>query len=219
MRHLNIVVRKDYGGIEGLMLEDVTLINTPMATLSGDLIAHDIMEHQNGLGSIGSVDDELEALGGLWYVRGRNGPIRPEAMHSPEEALTYEVANLFQYYTGGAKFRTPVPNTRAHIYDESFESVIAEAKKSIRDELSYQDMSVNYTELDYYLDSVLHYLRRGYIKAKRRFGGRCAHSMFWDIAEAVDNITDEIIGEGQTFVLSYDRNGAVCREKAYDYYH
>lgn len=39
--------------------------------LSPRMVAHDIVEHVNGWQNIGTVEDELEALGTAWYTRGQ----------------------------------------------------------------------------------------------------------------------------------------------------
>lgn len=41
---------------------------------SGKLVAHDLLEHPN-IAIIGSIGDELEALGGVLYMRGQFGDI------------------------------------------------------------------------------------------------------------------------------------------------
>ncbi len=58
----------------------------------GSLIAHDIVEHQNGMAAIGGIDDELEAIGALWQVRGRHGTLLHEG---------YQWRGLYEIIGGG----------------------------------------------------------------------------------------------------------------------
>jgi len=77
MRHLILNARNcPTTGELGLIPRGITMGEGYVAATEGELIAHDILEHQNGLSAIGSVDDELEALGGLYFVRGWSGQLR-----------------------------------------------------------------------------------------------------------------------------------------------
>ena len=103
---------------------------------SGQLAAHDLLEHVNGLDSIGSIDDELEALSGVWYVRGQSGRINN--YYSAEENIASDVTNLARYYMNGVNFKTPVPKTRAcdkYVFDDTIDCILDFAKESVHHEL------------------------------------------------------------------------------------
>ena len=68
MRYVRLQVAEDQlSGELGLKIKGMRATEG-MAMGSGLLVAHDLLEHQNGLRAIGSVGDELEALGGIWHV-------------------------------------------------------------------------------------------------------------------------------------------------------
>lgn len=218
MRHLGLTVKEDLAsGETGLILDDIHQIDTYMVTNDGLLIAHDILEHQNGLRSIGSVDDELEALGAIWYTRGWTGQLRRDgggSMYSSEESIGSDILNLAQVYNNGVNFRTPVPNTRASEAEDPLQAICESGFDWIRKEFQhYDDEDINKERMSHYKASVIHYLRRGYSKAKKRFGSKNkAHHMFWSIAEAVNPVAKHVEFEGQQFKLSYDANRAYCSE-------
>ena len=218
MRHLGLTVKEDFAsGETGLILDDVRQIDTFMVTTDGLLIAHDILEHQNGLHSIGSVDDELEALGAIWYTRGWTGQMRRDGsggMYSPEENIGSDILTLGEVYNRGVNFRTPVPNTRKSEAEDALQAICESGFDWIRKEFAHQDdEDINSERMSHYKDSVIHYLRRGYSKAKKRFGCQDkAHHMFWSIAEAMNPIAKFLDFEGQQFKLSYDANRAYCSE-------
>ena len=218
MRHLGLTVKEDFAsGETGLILDDIRQIDTFMVTTDGLLVAHDILEHQNGLRSIGSVDDELEALGALWFVRGWTGQLRRDGVgdiYSVEESIGTDILNLAQVYNNGVNFRTPVPNTRASEAEDALQAICESGFDWMQKEFEhYEDDYVNGDRMSHYKRSVIHYLRRGYSKAKKRFGSMSkAHYMFWNIAEAVNPVAKHLEFEGQQFKLSYDANRAYCSE-------
>ena len=218
MRHLTMTVKEDTASGEvGLLLDDVRQIDTFMTTQEGYIIAHDILEHQNGLKSIGSVDDELEALGGVWYIRGQFSDLSRTgmgSMYSPEESIGSDVANLGGIFVErGVNFRTPVPRTRISEEEDGLQEILESGMKTLMAELHYNDEPLDYARIGEYRTAAMHYLRRGVTKAKKRFG--CAHKanrMFWNIAEAVNPCAKYLEFQGQRFRLSYDANSARCSE-------
>ena len=216
MKTIRLIAREDMAtGEVGLVVEAMKMIDTFMVAREGATIAHDLLEHQNGIESIGSIDDELEALGGVWFIRGQTGMIRRGgSMWSPEESLASDVCNLGEIYMRGVEFRTPIPKTRACDHDESFEEMIRIGMKSLRDELSYdEDEPIDYSRMNEYRDACIHYLRTGYRKAQRKYkDSYTAQRMFWNIADAVEPYVREVEYEGQEFMLSYDKTRAYCEE-------
>lgn len=223
MRHVTIIVRKDWNtGELGFLVKGMQVFNGAFSSVQGDLIAHDLLEHQNGISRIGSIDDELEALGGLWYVRGQFGVIRPGSYHSAEHNISADLINLGQYYCGGVEMRTPVPVTRRTDETDVFEYISDEGARMLRDEMECTEEEYpQHGKQAEFMSQVIPYMRRGYSKAKRRFGdGYKANSQFWAIARAVDRCVDEIYTEGQEFILSYGKGEATMHERVmgpYDY--
>ncbi len=79
MRHVRLVATSDeYDNELGFKIKGTTAFEGFMACRNGELTAHDLLEHQNGLAAMGTVWDELEAIGGIWQVRGRHGDMAQE---------------------------------------------------------------------------------------------------------------------------------------------
>jgi len=218
MRHVTLqAIREEWTGETGMIVKGTPRIQSSIISTEGVVIAHDLLEHCNGIKSIGSVDDELEALGACWFIRGQHGYLRPEAINDPVDGLARDVAMLADYYVrGGVPFHSTVPNTRPCIADAYLEDIVNEAEHFIYSELRHQVDHVGpyVDKVREFLDASLHYMRTGYRKAHKRFkgNGNLAHSMFWDIARAVDPYAKHCEFEGQEYRLSYDRHGATCEE-------
>lgn len=71
MQTVRLKVKGDMFGL-GLIAEDMRNWLNPAK--SGDLVAHDALEHCNGYKAIGSVHDELQALGAITFVRAGQYP-------------------------------------------------------------------------------------------------------------------------------------------------
>jgi hypothetical protein len=224
-----IAVTDEYDNTPGLAIKGTpTQMEEFMADREGTLIAHDILEHQNGAGEIGSVWDELEALGGLWQVRGRHGDmceLKHRSFWSPAQNVASDVSRMFgdwidHQYCGPGGLSA---GGRRHDYDDEFREIVEYARESIRAE--YTDMGNGspgedengwspdlYEALDTYLALVPRRMRIGFRKAARRFG-RDPYggiSMFKEIQRAVGTASIEF--EGQEFVLTYGRQQAILRE-------
>mgnify|MGYP001041463356 CR=1 FL=1 len=192
-----------------------------MVAVSGETIAHDLLEHQNGIGAIGSIDDELEALGGVWFIRGQFGPIGFNRIFNAEETLGSDVCNLGRYYMHGIDFRTPVPRTYTCEYEEAINSILQHGEKALRTEMEYDNSydDEEFREEDEarhnkYIAAARHYIRRGYSKAKRRYNndaGR-AYALFRDISAAVEPYVKDPEYEGQELRLYYSYNRTFCEE-------
>jgi len=216
MRYVTLKYGEDSEGMLGLNVVGMPMISYPMAAGEGLLIAHDILEHQNGISSIGSIGDELEALGGVWYIRGEFNDLRRDnrgSMYSPIENLASDIANMAVMYNRGVPMRVKVPNTREHEQDYDFKEMIKIAKRTATQEIKGMDDKIDYKLYVEYFESALHLLRMGYMKAKRRFKSQTkANIMFWNIAEAVDEILKYAEYDGQEFRLGYDGNNVVYNE-------
>lgn len=223
MKHLKLIAKTDHEtGELGLMVAGTPVISYPMVAHEGRLIAHDILEHQNGLGSIGSVGDEVEALGGVWFIRGQFSDLSRDgygSMYSPEENLAADLTNLARIYHDGVPLRVDVKNTKTTDDDESFEEMISIAKRDVLRELD--GCEIDHKRLAEYFSACLDLLRTGYRKAARRFGSaHRANSLFWAVAQAVEPYARHVEHEGQEFRLSYGNGSASCQEVFEDeYYH
>lgn len=87
-----IVIREDKStGEIGFCFEKVALGDSPTVFLEGRMAAHDLIEHMNGLSAIGSFEDEMEALGACYYVRGYD--------QVSIRGLAQDLAYMFEHYT------------------------------------------------------------------------------------------------------------------------
>ena len=193
----------------------------PVVDLDGTGIAHDLIEHVNGLSAIGGVGDELEALGAMWYTRGQHGDLwgdRRESRYSAEENIAADVERMARDYNYYPEFGRPIPRTRSSMYDEAFQKIISLAKRDVDAEINSEDIDL--VHLNRYFSEAIHFLRAGYGKAVRKYERRgrfYANNRFWEIADAVRPFAKRCDFEGQEFKLTYDCNGARCIEREGDY--
>lgn len=213
-------IADEYDNEPGLILKDQKEFDGLFAAREGVLLAHDILEHQNGAKEIGSVWDELEALGALYQVRGRHGDMLTKngGYHSVESNIASDVTRMFADYSmdphdGPGSERA---GTRPCEADESFLEVIKIARRDIPRE--HTDMgrgdpgedangwSEEMRELfPRYLALALRRMRIGYRKAAKKYGtGYKAYELFRLIRDAVDKIRPEVEIEGQEFTLYYN---------------
>ena len=164
--------------LDGQHLTDHMVLDTG----DGTLIAHDIVEHVNGLREIGGLEDELEALGAIWLVRGQFADLnRPyTSMHTPERSLASDIVNIAQYTHRPLRYK----RTNAFDYDEDFDSILEYAREQLREE---EPFGMN---VENYLIAVKHLMRTGARKLQRRFSrfmhpDSVANSAFWNIRNAI----------------------------------
>lgn len=213
MRAVRLVaVSDEYDDKPGLAIKGAYRGEGFAADRDGLLIAHDLLEHQNGPEHIGPVWDELEALGAIWQVRGRHGDLQNGSMHSPDENLASDVARMSSEWAADGlppkrfQFRT----TRPCDYDDDFDEIIEIARRSIIRE--WHDDIDRLGQVTEYLTAAKHRMRIGYRKAVRRFG-HCSfgYDQFAAIKRAVGPACVDPF-EGQEFVLCYGGGEATIRE-------
>lgn len=197
----------------------------PMVSNSGVLIAHDLVEHVNGVKNIGSIKDELQALGAVWFTRGQWGDISrvPASYHTPYESLGMDVSQLaLKFITGyGDKedLHTGMPKREKKDYiQENINSCLEEGKKGVLKELEYNNEAsdTHGALLAEFFSIAGRIMRKGYDKIERKFeSGLRANSLFWSIANAVDEVlggrkSSAKIGIDDKYKLRYDPKGLDC---------
>lgn len=223
MRYVTLTSINDpQTGELGLKVEGVPAIDYPMAANEGFLIAHDLLEHQQGLHKIGTIGDELLALGGVWYVRGQHGDISRNGVgsfHSAESNVASDVSNMGCMYVANEHVRLHIkPPSRLPpcLADEDIAGIAELGRQGTIEELRCQEDRIDYARLDKYTTLSERLMRRGYNMARRRFerghSRYYANSMFWNIADAVDPYCKNIDFEGRRFRLSYGDYEAHCKE-------
>lgn len=198
----------------GLLTVGTPLINGyPMVAMTGMLIAHDLTEHVNGHRKIGSIDDELEALGGVWYCRGRMlGRID----------LEYDIVNLGEIYYRGVDYRNPVPVTRrsGDRYDNDFDAFMEDAARYLREGVREWGDEEEKERAEYFLSTAIHFIRVGYRKARKKYPNEYRmYDRFKNIERVVDTVLRDVEFEGQVFELSVVGTDARCHEVTDYYYH
>ena len=196
----------------GLGLKDMPRNEETNTAIDGMLIAHDIIEHVNGAKHIGSIDDELEAMGALWYTRGQWGDLRRDgrgSMYTPAQSVASDITRMFTDYFFGATL-APAPVTKACEMDDEFNEIIKIATSQYKAELDGENCTYETLE---YNKVALSRMRMGYRKAKRKYekhGRFAANNLFWTIAECMNVQFKHIHTEGQEFKLSYGFNENRC---------
>lgn len=196
------------------------------AAREGVLIAHDILEHMNGVQQIGTVWDELEALGAIYQVRGRHGDLltKSGSMHSVESNIASDVTRMFAEYVNNCYDGpgNPREGTRPCDADESFKEIVEIARRDIPRE--HTDMGRGNDDEDengwdkdlreafpHYLALALRRMRIGFRKAQRKYGtGYQGYELFRLIRDAADKVHPGF--EGQEFVLYYNDERAFIEE-------
>lgn len=215
MRHVRLIaVCDEYDTAPGFALKGAPLqVEGFAADRDGVLIAHDLLEHVNGRAHIGTVSDELEALGAIVQVRGRHGDlltVRP-SHYSVAQNLASDLVRMFPEW--GAEGAPPrahlIKRTRACGHDSDIQEAIAHARHDLPRE--YDDL--DRLEMECYLEEALHRMRNGYRKARRKYGdGYKGANLFTSIRDAIKSGYPPEV-EGQEYTLSYDERNAWLTER------
>ena len=144
------------------------------AALDGLTIAHDIVEHVNGIKEIGSIDDELEALGAIWFARGQFADLRRNgtgSAHTPHQNIASDIVGMFRdHYYGAYVNLKPLQTQRLEEYDDDLERIIAEALKTTRAEIDDDaDLNDVIAKERAYIATCLPRMRRGIRKARAKY--------------------------------------------------
>lgn len=225
MRYLEIrTIRDEMTGELGFNLIKNGMPNNGSEFVAGHglIIAHDIIEHQQGLKNIGTLEDELIALGGITYTRVVTGELQTP-IFTGEKSLSFDIARMFEYYSekcyrSGKKYY-PKRLLEDYEYDSIMETIQIARKSLILnedEEWYYDDDRKKYIEP--YLSWCKHLMLHGVYKAEKRFGNNhVALHVFKMIEEEVNRHSKWIDYEGQEFILGYTHSKAVMYEKEIEY--
>lgn len=220
MRHVRLISYEDEPtGSLGLIVKGSAGPEI-FADTDGRLLAHDLVEHQNGPEAIGRVDDELEAIGAIWQVRGRHGDMVESDLYRygwrcPYETIAGDVLTCASDLDTSEAWDRWEPHlgryrTRRHDYDEDFMEVLSKARPMVQRELEHNEA---HFPMEAFFDNALHLMRSGFNKAKRRFGmGYQGIDTYRAIMEAVRPNAKHLDGPGQEFILAYGDGEARCYE-------
>lgn len=232
MRKIQLVAFTDsQSGELGLGIKGYTTVHPEMSAANeGLLIAHDILEHPNGFSFIGTVDDELEALGGIWYVRGQHGELNRKGMGSAytiHQNIAYDIVRMYRDVIAGGvtSYYRDQASQLSHpvTADEDLKEICNEAEARYPGEFdgSEEDAAGVYystkarQQWPAFKRWALIRMRVGYRKTRRRWEGRgaspfAANNQFWAIADAVERYAKNPEHEGMVYVLRYGNGEATC---------
>lgn len=196
------------------------------AAMEGLLIAHDLIEHVNGAAAIGGIDDELEALGGIWYTRGQHSDLTRNGAGSHytiAENIASDITRMFRDHIDGAQYVTlDIGHSRPCFLDDQLQQTLRDADASYMGEIDDEGRERARLVWPAYRAAALFRMRLGVRKSRKRWEGRdgsrfAANSQFWAIAEAIDSATKHTdMYEGARFVLRYGDGEATCEETYID---
>lgn len=213
------VIKENCTGEIGLVLKNLNINDDmPMVAITGETIAHDLLEHVNGIDKIGTIQDELQALGALWFVRGQFGYLRKiESFHSVETNIASDVSRMAMDYIKNIYHDeiTKLKTKRVDECETEFQEILNIAKTRFNTEIRYSEPLTNEekSNADYYFSQVIHNLRKGYRKAVTKYKGEPAktNNLFWAITDAINKaIKYNETFEGLEFKLSYGFNKNGC---------
>lgn len=214
-----------YSGEHGLLIDGSH--DRLYAATDGVLAAHDIIEHINTVSDIGSVTDELEALAALWWIRGEFNDLRRDNIGSalsPYEHLAYDISLMAEHIGNGVASVPKALKTQPCCYDDDFNLMIEMARKNFRQTMLddiHTDIFRGVSDVNRYFDAVIHYMRKGYRKAVKRYkklGQTGTNTLFWELATAID--TDfQTIDIGELLEVCYSlTTGEVKTEIQHSFY-
>lgn len=222
IKHTLIAQRDAETGELGLVIEGMRGMSGEVnSATEGLLIAHDMIEHVNGVERIGSIDDELEALGAIYYVRGQHGQLNRNgvgAMYTIEENISGDVVRMYRDHACGAYVSYDVRRMpRAVEHDEALQDVLRYAESNYLGEFDTDMKAHARKHWPAYARLALARMRVGYRKARRKWeklGRYAANNAFWAIADATQSACKSPEFEGMRYELSYDSStgDAFCVE-------
>lgn len=191
-----------------------------MIAMEGRMIAHDVLEHVNGVQKIGACADELEAMGAVWYIRGQHGQLIPTvSSRSPQAIIGDDISQICidyiqrEYPNTGRKIEKR--KTKEHCYDADFEDIIERGYESTMKGIQYyfedEELNEKREMIKEFFDVALGYLRTGYRKAERKYKNKDVFGLFWKISETIDQFLrcNELF-DGMQFTLHYGLKDGVC---------
>lgn len=202
--------------LEGMVLSKVSE-GEPVIAPSARLVAHDILEHQNGVANIGSIHDELEALGATWYIRGQTGYLGQDSILSPYKHLAFDITRMFRtMVVNGETVKIPENfEINDEYFQEQIDCIFQEcdfmSEFDCYDLEEYSD-EITKDKINDYKKLVRHYMEQGHKKVSGKYNNQYeALDTFIRIERAVTPYLKPEI-EGQRFKISYDNNKSFCEE-------
>lgn len=182
----------------GLVVHGIKLSSDTMIDLDGFSVAHDIVEHINGIQGIGKITDEFMALGASWYVRGRFGEVRRNSLVDPRMAIAADIRGLMEDWIRGKELdESHIPSVKESEIDVEINTIL---------QYTYLDrLTIDKRKVSKFSSLSKAFMRYGYEKAKRKYGPMgefFANNLFFNIQREVENVHKTFkLQKGMLFVL------------------
>ena len=156
--------------------------------------AHDLVEHINGVDAIGSIEDELEALGVVLWIRGLAGDL-DQGIHTRYTNVAHDIATLYEY--------------TAYDPDSGRDRTIEKIERP--DEPTQVDDDIEFTVNTFndetpgreeFAEIARAYMELGAVKAKQKYGDwQTAYNVFDEAKKAFEYIKNRVgeFGGFETF--------------------
>ena len=171
----------------------------PNAT-SGDgrLVAHDVLEHMPNTSNRNSSEDELVAMGAMYFIRGETGLLY-SPYQSIEDIIAKDICFILSDSVNNSE-RVRSPGFKYRLSDSSTDNIFKEATrigiKSFKD--NYED-DIDILDKHIYTYT-LNWLRVGYRQATKRYRG-INQGYVGDMFPQIERL----VNERSKFVNEYDK--------------
>lgn len=197
----------------GLLQEGLKKIEIIDPIVDGNSIAHDNLDHLNGVSFIGRVDDEMEALGASWFIRGQYGDLsRKKNISNIYKVYSSEIYSLMSLYIHNPEIVLKQPSIIDNDYiRETFSHILSLSQNDLIAYTKYATLFENeLARAEDFLKISLNLMLSGFEKAETLYqNGIFANNLFWSIVDAVD----ETIRGGRNlepygkYCLTFDPSG------------
>lgn len=220
-----LVTREDDAtGEIGWCLEKLAHIHDmPSVAIDPYLIAHDIIEHVNGIEEIGGIGEELQAMGGIWNTRGQHCDINRNNTfnNDPVVAVSSDITELGRRFLSGEDMGCFVPEYVDCGYEDDIDMIWEKSKDEIIDEMSYNDEEIDEDMLKEYESAFRSLFSLGVRKHEKMYGDRwVANNLFYYIVDEIgDKLTTTEDYEEIVVSIDYDEEevSVYTKEMEYDY--
>lgn len=180
--------------------------------MSGAGFAHDLIEHQKGLQAIGTLDDELIAIGACWYTRGYfNDFAGGSGFISPYQVLAHDLSYLLDLHISGVPLRrrTSGHNAGTCGLNSDLQTVVSYA----RDNYHWQrEDAAEIKQVEHFLAHAGALMVEGVNRQDKRFKDQLvANNVFNHVATAIDELINKPYQEHQNYTLFYSPNEAYTK--------
>lgn len=205
---IEIVHSEEFGEL-AMFIQGMRKTTFMYESQSGMTIAHDILEHVNGLNQIGGFEDELQAIGAITVGRYANDKTRMVD-------ITTELCNNFLYFEQSDRETLRYEEQpKSDEYEEEFVEALCLMDEGLEEE-------VNEEKLKQFKKAAIHLLREGETKFRARFAKFDAYPIEYAV-ELFERIEKEVNYffkdglEGDILNITIDsENGLECENEAYE---